>query len=76
MLNPYEVLGVPIGTDKAQCKRAYRKLCARYHPDNNGDADKFDLVNKAWSLIESDNFVIRQKKKHLVHKSLFSFVTI
>ena len=31
----YDVLGVPRGADEAQCKRAYRKLAMKHHPDRN-----------------------------------------
>lgn len=77
ILNPYKVLGVRDNAPKEECKRAYRKLCAKYHPDNGGDSDKFDEVNKAWSMImnptPSSISVIRKQKKHLKHKSLFNF---
>ncbi len=29
----YEILGVPYGTDKAECKKHFRRLMAMYHPD-------------------------------------------
>ena len=78
MKNPYEVLGVANNTPVDECKKAYRRLSRTYHPDNGGDSNKFDEVQKAWKLIESGNvqlpidFVI--KRNHLRHKTLFSFV--
>ena len=44
--NPYEILGVPIGTSVEECKKVYRKLCRENHPDNGGDSTKFDNINK------------------------------
>ena len=35
--DPYEVLGVPRDADGATIKKSYRKLAARYHPDQNPD---------------------------------------
>lgn len=74
MKNPYSVLGVAIGTSKDECKKAYRTLSRKYHPDNGGDKDMFDEVQKAWRAIESGEFetVIKQKRV-LKHKTLFSF---
>ena len=77
MLNPYRVLCVPNGSDKNVCKKAYRRLCAKYHPDNGGDADKFDEINKAWGMIESGRFeeinIKMTKRKYVIHSSLFSY---
>lgn len=77
MLNPYQVLGIRDNAPKEECKKAYRRLCAKYHPDNGGDKDKFDEVNKAWTMIqnpEKNIGIIRRQKPHLKHKSLFNFV--
>ncbi|MBR4314107.1 MAG: J domain-containing protein, partial [Lachnospiraceae bacterium] len=41
-MNPYKVLGVEVTASVDECKKAYRKLCLQYHPDNGGDKDVFD----------------------------------
>ena len=77
-MNPYKVLEVE---DKAPidiCKKAYRTLSRKYHPDNGGDADKFAEINKAWSMIENGSaeqmiLMGNKRNKHLHHKTLFSF---
>lgn len=74
--NPYQVLGVKDGASLDECKKAYRKLCAKYHPDNGGDSMKFDEVNKAWSQIQNPSTAqhfIKRQRPHLKHKSLFNF---
>lgn len=79
ILNPYQVLGVKDGAPLEECKKAYRKLCAKYHPDNGGDSDKFYEVNKAWSMIQNPSEIpvfIKKQKKHLRHKSLFNFEVV
>ncbi|MBQ8234384.1 MAG: J domain-containing protein [Bacilli bacterium] len=77
MRNPYEVLGLSIGTSVEECKKAYRKLCRENHPDNGGDSHRFDEINKAWSMIqsgESQLYVEMQRPKtKLTHVSLFNF---
>jgi curved DNA-binding protein CbpA len=73
--NPYSALGVANGTSKEDCKKAWRTLSRKYHPDNGGDKDKFDEVQKAWQAIDSGACIINViKRKSLKHSSLFSFV--
>ena len=74
MKNPYITLGVAVGTSKDECKKAWRALSHKYHPDNGGDKDMFDEVQKAWKAIESDEYTIVIKQKRVLkHKTLFSF---
>lgn len=75
-MNPYQILGVSINASKDECKKAYRKLCALYHPDNGGDPNKFDEVNKAWQMIDSGNIqkpIQTIVRRGLRHKSIFNF---
>lgn len=74
MKNPYTILGVAIGTSKDDCKKAWRTLSRKYHPDNGGDEYMFDEVQKAWRAIESGEFdIVIKQKRVLRHKTLFSF---
>lgn len=74
MKNPYAILGVAIGTSKDDCKKAWRTLSRKYHPDNGGDEHMFDEVQKAWRAIESGEFdIVIKQKRVLRHKTLFSF---
>ncbi len=59
-VNHYEVLGVPMGADPAEIRRAYLRLARRHHPDRNIDADvaaqsrarhKMAEVNAAWAVL-------------------------
>ena len=51
----YDVLGVPRGADEAQCKRAYRKLAMKHHPDRNPGSkeaeEKFKEASEAYSVL-------------------------
>lgn len=79
MVNPYKVLGVADNSSKDICKKAYRQLCTRYHPDSvTGDREKFEEVNKAWGMIESGKFtlVTLTGARHLSHSSLLNFSVI
>lgn len=58
----YKILGVPQGASLDECKRAYRHLCALFHPDKFARIDgilkqqaeeSLKLVNAAWDTIES-----------------------
>ena len=51
----YKILGVDKSADKADIKKAYRKLARRYHPDVNSEADaedKFKEVNEAYDVLK------------------------
>jgi hypothetical protein len=57
----YKILGLPTTADLDEVKRAYRKLCARYHPDTadkteEGSAtEEFIRINKAYQAITNNN---------------------
>ena len=75
--NPYTILGLEIGASLDECKKAFRKLSRKHHPDNGGDPNMFDKVNKAWVAIESGKFNVADyviKRSGLRHKTLFTFV--
>lgn len=68
-MSPYEVLGVPVGSSNAVCKKAYRALCIKYHPDNGGDASKYQEVCRAYEQTKN----VGIKKRRIVHVSLFTY---
>lgn len=55
-MNPYSVLGVPIGANEATCKSAYRRLSMTYHPDRGGDVKKFMQVKNAFEFLKKKGF--------------------
>lgn len=78
-MNPFKVLGVADDSSIEICKKAYRKLISKYHPDSaTGDENKFQEVQKAWEMIKSGSYVVLNlpKKKGLTHKSLFTFSVV
>lgn len=53
----YKILGVSEDADKADIKKAYRKLARKYHPDVSSEhdaADRFKEVSEAWEVLGSD----------------------
>lgn len=78
MFNPYKVLGVANNESRDVCKKAYRRLSAKYHPDNpTGDRDRFDEVQKAWGMIEKGFKTFElPKSRSLTHISLFEFAVV
>lgn len=51
-LNPYDVLGVPHGSDRPTVRNAYKRMVIHTHPDRTGDAVSFMMVHKAFAEIE------------------------
>ncbi|MBF94437.1 MAG: molecular chaperone DnaJ [Myxococcales bacterium] len=53
--DPYEILGVDRDADVQVIRKAYRKLAAKYHPDQNpGDSqaeERFKEVAAAWEIL-------------------------
>lgn len=54
----YEVLGVNKSADKAEIKKAYRKVAMKYHPDKNPDnkaaEEKFKEASEAAEILLND----------------------
>lgn len=59
-MNHYEVLGVPMGADPAEIRRAYLRLARRHHPDRHVTDDaatqraarsKMAELNGAWEVL-------------------------
>lgn len=74
-MNPYSVLEVSAMADRQEIKKKYRELAKKYHPDSpNGDASKFDEIQKAWEMIENGAVGSFIKKGSYVHKSAFTVV--
>jgi curved DNA-binding protein len=51
MSDHYQTLGIPRTANADEIKRAYRKMAAQYHPDKGGDTEKFQEVQKAYSIL-------------------------
>lgn len=72
--NPFATLGVIDNTSVNECRKQYRLLCTKYHPDNiGGDSDKFNEITLAWEMIK-EGYIIK-KEKRAIHRrdSMFRF---
>jgi curved DNA-binding protein CbpA len=54
-LDPYRVLGLPVGADEAAVRRRYRALVRKHHPDVSADSEKaherFVRIQEAYRLL-------------------------
>lgn len=59
-MNHYETLGVPMGADPAEIRRAYLKLARRHHPDSRAGEGpaavaaaevRMQEINAAWTVL-------------------------
>ena len=55
----YKRLGLSVGADQQEVKKAYRKLVLIHHPDrNDGNEDEFLLINEAYEVITGKRKVV------------------
>lgn len=51
--DPYEILGVPLGSSQNEVKKAYRRLSVIWHPDKEtGNEKHFMKITKAYQVLE------------------------
>lgn len=47
-MNPFEVLGLAETATPDEVKARWRELASEHHPDNGGEAERFDECRKAY----------------------------
>jgi hypothetical protein len=74
MKDYYKILGITLGADLMQIKKAYRQLALQYHPDKNkatNAAEKFIEITEAYEVLRDEkkraDYDFIYKKQH--HKT-------
>ena len=52
-MDPYQVLGVPHGSDMATIRHAYHRLSRQHHPDVGGTTARMRELNAAYALVNA-----------------------
>lgn len=68
-----KILGVSSDADTDTLKKAYRRACAKAHPDNGGSEDAFNKVSEAYKFILNYKPVRAVHRHDIHHKSMFTF---
>lgn len=69
-MDPFDILGVAPNATIDICKKAYRRLAAKHHPDREGgDKTSFQNVQAAWDQIQGG---YRRVSSHSQYSSFFN----
>lgn len=74
-MNPYAILGVSINASIDEVKKARRKMCLKYHPDQGGDEEMFNLVNTAYEMVVNKKTCTSDTKNREIvrQRTIFDF---
>lgn len=76
MINLYEILGVKKTDNKTTIKKAYRNLSKKYHSDTGGNAEQFQMIDKAYKILIDPKKKARYDKGESVDSILKSKIMI
>ncbi len=66
-LDPYRVLGIPVGADEAAIRRRYRELVRKHHPDVSSDSEKahqrFVRIQEAYRTLMDPQQRVRWERR-------------
>lgn len=68
----YDILNVPESASMDDIKKAYRRLCMKYHPDKNVDPEaksKFQKISEAYEIIGDNE---KRREYDMMNKNPFS----
>lgn len=72
MKDPYQILGVSHDATEEEIKKAYRKLCRKYHPDLNVDKPNADEYEARFREVQSAYQEIMDQRQGKSYSSDFS----
>ena len=71
MKDYYQILGLNFKASEREIRRNYHKLAQKYHPDHNGDEEKFKEVNEAYTVLSDPDKRIKYDKGYLTDTDVF-----
>lgn len=72
--SPFKILGIPEGSSLDECKKAYRRLVKKYHPDIN----KYPEAIKKFLAIQSSYDIVsgKQTKPQIPQEPIYQQQTV
>ena len=68
----YEILGQPYTASDSELKRAYRKLCLKYHPDKQADDEAAEAAGVHFRRVQRAYAVLSDRGRRQAYNDLIT----